>query len=483
MKVNLTRFSVIFTFVCLVFATVISPSSWAGDAEIFITKLKKHHQHAPPLEVFALNYHYLGGSDPYQSWDYQSPDRYMALRMVEIDLVKKHFVENDIHHFPDGVTANRVQFQNDNESFFYDKNGLALGKGLIKQSMESFDEIKGHIFMNIDFLAIKPLLNEINVAASIKFFLNKVSNEVTLTHTVPEGSITEYVFNKSTMNLQSINNKSQNKVYIYDDYQTSNGITFARSILKYYDGATNPSFIHRIDQLHILEKIDPARLKVPKEFGPIIPKKDNRLISQNLAPNLFLVTDSSTVRNCLFKINGDDITVFGGAVSVKLAEQTINLIERQFPNKRISAIHVTHPHSDHIEGLTAYAKRGIVIRADEYTIAGIKDYPYFSTDVNTFKFQTIEHGQLLNGTRFYVLESTRAKRQSFVHFEDKGIIFQSDFLFVASDNTIAKVVPNFTKTFIDFIRNNKLKFTRIIGHHRNNNISVAVMNKIYNAIR
>jgi hypothetical protein len=478
MNVNLTRYFLAFT--CITLFTLTPLISSAADAESFIDKLKMHYQNAPKLKVFSLNYHYLGAS-PYQGWDYQLPERYMALRMVEIDLVKKHFVENDIHHFPDGMTFNRVQFQNDKESLFYDKNGLTLGKRIIKQSMNSFEEIKGHIFMNVDFLAVKPLLEELNIAVTIKLNHDEASDKVTLTHSITDDNIIDYVFNARSLNLLSINNKSQQKIYIYDDYQTTRGITFARSIVKYYGGVTTPSFIHRIDQLNILEEIDATRFQVPKEFGPIIPESDSTLVSKEIAPNLYLVNDAAAWRTSLFKVNGDEITIFGAAVSVELAEKTIKLIRDQFPNKSISAVYVTHPHSDHIDGLPAYAKQGISILADAYSIAAIKAYPPFAKDIATFNFHAIEHNQTIDDAQFYVLENTHAKRQSFVHFKDRGIIYQADFLDAAFDNTTAKIVPNYTKTFIDFVRNRELKFNRIVGHHRNSNISPALVNKIYNA--
>ena len=43
--------------------------------------------------------------------------------------------------------------------------------------------------------------------------------------------------------------------------------------------------------------------------------------------------------------------------------------------------------------------------------------------LGAFKFQTIADGELIDGVRFYVLENSRAKRQSFAYFEDKGIIY------------------------------------------------------------
>jgi len=481
MKVNLARYALTFAYITLF--TITMPTTWAGEAEDFVAKLKTHYQQAPPLKVFALNYHYLGGADPYKSWDYQAPDRYLAIRMVELDLINNHFVENDIHHFYDGRTFNRTQFQNDNESLFYDKNGISLGKRIRKQGMDSFEQIKGFIFLNVDFLAVTALLEESNIAKNITIQHDKISGKTCLTHTISADNVIDYVFNNNPLKLAKINNKSKDKIYVYDDYQTTNGITFARSIVKYYGGVTRPSFIHRIDQLHIIDKIDPARFQVPKEFGPIIPPRDNTLLSKEIAPNLHLVTNSAASRNVLFKVSGDEIMVFGASANTELAEQTIKLILAQFPNKKISAVYVTHPHSNHIKGLPAYAKRGIKILAEDYSIEAIKAYPPFADDIETFKFQAIEHEQIIAGAHFYVLENSHAKRQSFVHFKDSGIIYQADFLAVAFDNTIAKVMPNYSKTFIDFVRSEQLNISRIVGSQRNNNISVEVMNKIYQANR
>jgi glyoxylase-like metal-dependent hydrolase (beta-lactamase superfamily II) len=483
MTFNPIRNSLISTFACLILLSTIifTATVRAESATDFIFKLRAHYQKAPKLEVFALNYHYLGRENPYQTWDYQSPVRYMALRLVEVDLKKKHFAENDIHHFSGGLTVNRVQFHNDKESVFYDKNGLSLGRSIINQGLDTFEEFKAQNFMNLDFLAVKPLLGEVNIATTIRLHQDKASEKTTLTHTVSDNNIIEYVFGENPLQLLSINNISLRKVYLYDDYQTTNGITFARSILKYYDGVTKPSFVHRIDQLHILDEIEPARFLVPKEFGPIITDSDRTLVSKEIAPALYLVTNAATSLNNLFKVDGDEITVFGGAVSPQRAEETINLILSQFPKHKINAIYVTHPHGDHIAGLLTYAKRGISIQADAYSIAAIKDYPPFADDIAQFKFKTIEHNQVIDNVQFYVLENSHSKRQSFAYFNDSGIVFQADFLRIAFDNTIPKVIPNYTTTFIDFVRSKELKINRIVSYHRNNNISLETMNKTYQA--
>jgi hypothetical protein len=235
----------------------------------------------------------------------------------------------------------------------------------------------------------------------------------------------------------SVNKKSQQAIYVYDDYQTTIGLTFARSVHSYYDGATEPAYIKFIEQFEIIDEVDPVKLQLPQGYGPVIPKSDGVLVSEELAKDLCLVTDSSAWRNSLFKVNGNEIMLFGASGYPELAEKTIKLIHKKFPKKKITSVYVTHPHGYEIDGLNVYADKGIEILADEYSIAAIKAYPSFTDNIKRFKFLTIEHEQIIDGTHFYVLENMHSKRQGFAHFKNSEIIFQSQFLNIAFDNTIA----------------------------------------------
>jgi len=458
-------------------------SASEGEPEDFIAKLKTHYQKTLPIKAFSLNYHFLNKQyRTHDYWDYQAPDRVMSVRMVEVDMVKKQFYDNDILYSSSGRLNNFVQFQNDKESFSYERNGSYKGKRILNKGMGNFDRFISHNIMNVDFLAVRPLLEENNVEGSITLHQDSKSGTTTLTHKTSDNNVIEYEFSKNPLQLISINKKTQRAIYVYDDYQTTRGFTFARSIHSYHNGATEPAYIKFIDQFNIIESVDHAKIQVPEGYGPIIPDRDGTVVSKEVATDLYLVTYSSGFLNSLFKVNGDEIMVFGASGYPDLAEETIKLIGEQFPSKKITSVYVTHPHSQQIGGLQTFAKRGIVIHADEYSIAAIKAYPSFADDINTFKFQTIEHEQVMDGAHFYVLENMHSKRQSFVYFKDSGIIFQAHFLHIAFDNTIAKVIPNYTRTFIDFIRSKQLKVNRIVATKNNNNISVEVMNETYDAI-
>jgi len=483
MKVNLAGYLKAIAFISVAITSITAPTTWAGETEDFIAKLKRHYHKTQLITSFSMthNYLYLGSNASYRSWDFKAPSRYTAFKVTEFDLEKEHYFENVIHNYSGGRKLDEVHFQNDTDSFRYAKNGLPYGKRIVRQEMDDYEDFKNLILMNVDFFAVRPLLEEINTTTAIELQQDKISGKTTLIHKNADDKVVEYVFGGSPLRLLSLNNKSTRRFYFYDDYQASNGITFARSIVQYTNGAKTPTFIKHIGSLNIIKRIEPGKLEIPKGYGPIIPKQDRSLVSSEIAENLYLVNDSLAWRNNLFKVNGDEIMVFGAPVNTELAEQNIQLIQRKFPTKKISSVYVTHPHSDHIAGLPAYAKRGIIIRADAYSIEAIKAYPPFADNIATFKFQTIEHDQILDGVHFYVLENTHSKLQSFVHFKDSEIIYQADFLEVAFDNTIANELPSYTKTFINFVRSKQLKFSRIVGHHNNNNISVEIMNKAYDA--
>lgn len=457
--------------------------SVVSDSEAFLNKLKSHYESTRSIKKFSLNYHFL--NKQYRSenyWDYNVPNRVLSVRMVEVDMEKKHFYDNDILYTQGGQILDRAQFQNDTHSYYYERNGNHLGKRYYNQGLGNFDRFMSYNIMNIDFLAIRPLLDEENVKEKVMLRAGKQPNTIIATHSNKADQVIDYEFSESSLQLLSLHNVTREALYIYGDYQTTRGLTFARSVNKYYNGSTVPAYISFNDKFELIDEVDVSKLKLPEGYGPEIQRGDGVLTSTQIAENLYLVTDSAAWRNSLFKVSGEHITVFGGSGSPSLATKTIELIKSQFPHKRINRIHVTHPQQADMSGLLPYAELGAEIIADEYTVSVIKEHPKFANDIGKFKFRTIKNAQRIDGVDFYVLESLHAKRQSFVHFKDSGILFQADFLQIALDNTIPKVIPTYTRTFVDFIRAEKLNISRIVGNYRNNNISVEVMNKAYDAL-
>lgn len=425
----------------------------------------------------------MGRSDPYQSWDFKAPTRYKAFKVTDIDLNNQQYYQNVVHHYTGGLYFDEIHFQNNEESLRYERNGISLGKSVIEQSMNSFNRYKNLTLMNLDFFAVRPLINEKDINQKIEFEQDKNFKTVTLTHQPSEKATMEYVFHTDPLRLVSINNKRRKRIYLYDDYRQNNGILFAHSLIKKYNGDTIPSFITRIEKFEVIEQIEAEKLTLPNGYYRANVKKSSELTVTSIAPNIFLATDGKALNNILLKVKDKDkdkeITVFGIPRSSKASEVLINTIKQRFADKSISAVFVTHPYSDHISGLMPLVEEGAKIYADAYTTKAIKAFPRFRESIEKFKFEAITNRQLIDDVRFYVLENTRSKRQSFAYFEQAGVIYQSDFLEVALDNTIANLLPSYSKQFIEFVKNEQLKVNRIVGYHRNNDISPEVMNKAY----
>ena len=134
---------------CVLFFVFLSAITWApvltaAEKNDFITRVNEHYKNTLDINIFALSHHYLNKpSRGSNYWDAEMPNRLMSYRRVEIDLAKKHFYDNDVHYFAGGRLIDRVQFQNDTQSYFYERNGSTLGKRAIKQSMNRFDGAMG----------------------------------------------------------------------------------------------------------------------------------------------------------------------------------------------------------------------------------------------------------------------------------------------------------------------------------------------------
>ncbi len=462
-----------------IFFLAITKLAYANEATLFINTLKTHYQNTSSIKAFSLTHSYLGRSNPFQSWDFQAPTRYKAFKITDIDINKQHYYQNVVHHFTGGLYFDEVHFQNSKESLRYERNGISLGKNVIEQSMNSFNRYKNLTLMNLDFFAIRPLIIESNIEDKIEFQQSSSSGQVTLIHRPSEKTTMEYIFNTEPLQLVKINNIHRKRIYLYDDYRYSNGYYFAHSLVKEYNGESIPSFITRIEKFEEIDRIESEKLMLPSGYSKFESGKSSALTTTSIAKSLYLVTDASAVRNILFRVNNNGITVFGAPSDSKSSNQIIDAVKQQFPDKEITAVFVTHPYSDHISGLLPYVEQGAKIYADAYTAKAIKAFPRFVDVIKKFNFEIITNGQVIDDVRFYVLENARSKRQSFAYFEQDGIIFQTDFLEVALDNTIAKILPSYSKRFIEFVRSEELKVNRIVGYHRNNNISQEVMNRSY----
>jgi hypothetical protein len=329
----------------------------------------------------------------------------------------------------------------------------------------------------LSFEQVAILLSNHKMGKQLKIEVGKMF--VKLTQTVSEKITNTYTFETSSLKLKTLQSTEDNSVVEYKNYVSENNIEYAKKLDVYRSNKL--SGVVLVKNFKRTMGISPSKFMVPTGYNePKEVTKSESKISK-IANNLYIINAARNSRFILLKVIKNDIMVFGAPFDDALSEKVISLIEKKFPMKTIQSVFVSHPHNDHIGGLNAYAKKGVTILADDYTIDAIKHFPAFSKTNKSFKFKTLTNKKTINGVRFYVLKNNHSLKQSFAYFKDTQVIYEGDFLEIPADNSIATHLSNVEKQFIEFVRKEKLKIKRIVQHHRNPNVSVATMNAYYKA--
>ncbi|MEX0298939.1 MAG: MBL fold metallo-hydrolase [Kordiimonas sp.] len=450
----------------------------ASEELDFLKAVQKRYEASKSFQKYAIHYSYAF-ERAYQAYDFREPIAGHTVMTAEVDMANQRYFDQATTNWPGGFVFDFIEFSNDTEAMQYDVNGLINGKRVRRLGTDAYENTANYHNAKVDFLAVLPLLSDNLDNNSIEVTADKQSGQKKITHTRPEGS-TIYTFTNNPIDLVSIYQSENHTRVEYNQYVTRGNVRFA-TVLKQVNTETNLQGTFDIAQVREITNISAEKLSLPAGYGPVIERVDRTLFSTEIAPDLYLVTDASAGRNILFKVVTEGIRVFGAPISDKLSEETIALISKQFPNKQILSVYVTHPHHDHIGGLTAYAKRGIPILVDDYSIEAIKAYPKFQKDIGLFTFKAFSHEEKIDGAEFHILENSHAKGQSFVYFPDSQIIYEGDFLEIPYDNSTADHMPEVSKGFTEYIYATEIPVQRIVGHHRNNNISVETMNALYEA--
>ena len=463
---------------------VTSLSSWGQKitTKNIIDKLNEKYKFTAGVKKYAITYKFTF-LNPFQSYDYKHPgakNTGFGIYTIEVDKEKKEYFTHDKRQFPGNFIFEIKHFKNSKVAFSYDVNKVLFGKNLSKNTRYTYENQSKRAGETLSFEQVANLLSGHKMGDDLKIEFNNSNNVAVITHTNNKKITNTYTFDISTLRLKTLESTEDNSIVHYKDYVISNNLEYAKKLDVYKSNKL--SGVLTIKDFKTTKGIAPSRFTVPKEYVLSMKKKKKESQITKIANNIYIINTNNNSRFVLLKIIGENIMVFGApGPADKSSEKTIKLIEEKFPMKTIQSVFVSHPHNDHIEGLNAYAKKGVTILADDYTIDGIKHFPAFSKTIKTFKFKTLTNKQTINGVRFYVLKNKHSLKQSFVYFTNDQIIYEGDFLEIPADNSIATHLSDVEKQFIEFVRKEKLKIKRIVQHHRNPNVSVATMNAYYKA--
>lgn len=458
-------------------ALVLTPSSHAAEVDPtpFLEKLRAHYKHAANFKKYELKYHFSFKA-PYQSFDYKKPDSSYAERIAEINMEAKQYHIYTGYRFLGGYSIAYNSFQTGDISRQYNIEGVMMGKRIADLGAGSYERIKSQNNSHIDFLAVTPLLSSTEqdkVIASRE----PETGHINVSHTNADGKETRYSFSQNPIRLVSVADPARGEKSIFVNYVTKGGITYASQSNEYENGDLVGHFY--IDDLKAISGIDPDKFKIPTGYDTVPYEADPALTAEKLSEGTYVLSDAVASRNILVKKGTAGVTVFGAPDGEELSEKVIAFTQQTFPGTPITAVFVSHAHSDHISGLPTYTTLGATILADAYTIEAIKHFTPFKENIEGFKFQTISHREQMRDIRFYVPNNPHVKGQGFVYFNDMKLIYQGDYLVIPADGTIPSHLSDVERGFIDFVRSEGLNINRIIGNHHNSNITLDMMNTYY----
>ena len=440
-----------------------------------IKKIKQRYAQSMTIEKMAMKFDETFNIAT-QSYDFRNPVPTIKTRFSELDFTNRFYTEDDKITWPGGFVFHLRDFQNAQHSYLYDVNGVVNGKRVKNLGLKSFDDIASRSNNIVDFLAVKNFLKPSNII-DYKMEIKSRNNQVVFTLKDLD-DIKVYHFSMVDALLMSVQDKES--TWHYSQRKMTKGIAFSSHVDRLRTVGTKREY--DIEFIKPIVGVTKAKQRLPQGYDIFIPtknKKNTALFSQQIANNIFLVTSELAERNILFKVSGNSISVFGAPLRDKFSNEVIDIIKQKFPMKKIDYVYVTHAHNDHIGGLQAYVNIGAKVLADAYTIDAIKHYKRFSNSIHKFEFKEIKPNELFKGIRFYLPKNSHSKGQSFAYFEAEKLIYEGDFLEIPFDNTIATYLSDVERQFIEFINKQEIDYNRIVGHHRNNNISPSVVKAYY----
>lgn len=392
----------------------------------------------------------------------------------KFDFVAGQFYLHQVHHYPGNYIFNDKIVHQQGKTVLYDVNGFTKGKQLEYLDYDKSD-FQEDLYSELDIFSAHQFLSSLTPKHST---IEKSGNQLKITVNKPEQDKVTYTFTRMPIALSKIVNHSSNERTEFSNIQNHNGIAVASTVRHYRKGELKAKV--EITDIKRIMSIKTDVLAIPKGYGPFVDSTRKPLEWVPLADNLYLINHVAGNRHVLVKQDMQGLTVFGIPRSTDTSKQVHNLIKQQLPSQEINRVYVTHGHSDHMGGAAYYGNLGITIMADKHSIRALKAFPRFIKDAKKWKFKTLSHGQTVNDVTFYAPKNSHSEGQSFAYFPQSKIIYQGDFLEIPADNSLPSHMADVEREFIEFLYQEQIPYQRIVGHHRNNNMTPAVVNAYYN---
>ena len=259
--------------------------------------------------------------------------------------------------------------------------------------------------------------------------------------------------------------------YIFDDYDTVDGIAVNRKFTLRLNGDVNLE--REILSVAVNEPID-AHTQVDEALVSIPAVTPDPLARQEIADGVWLIGGSGTY--AMFVDMGDYIFAAGGTAGIP---QRIDLLREVVGDKEIRYAMMSHHHFDHVLGVTAYEDEGATLIA---ATAHERIMRNAASDGESLKLKTVDGKMKLKGERrvdiIDIGPTAHSEHLLVAWLPAERILFEADHFSLPQAGPVPPAASS-TKTFAAALERLGLDVERIVSAHSSR---VATMDDLATAL-
>lgn len=246
--------------------------------------------------------------------------------------------------------------------------------------------------------------------------------------------------------------------YRFDDYVEKNGVIYNQSFTLLLNGDVNLE--RDIRSVKVNESLEPL-LDVPTTLVAIPEQQPDPLSRQELSEGVWLIGGNGTY--AMFVDMGDYIFAAGGAAGIP---DRIDSLREVVGDKPVRYGMLTHHHSDHVLGVTAYEEEGatlIAAKAHERVARNAAE------DGENLKIKLVEDNMVLeaNDRRVEIIDigpTAHTEHLLVAWLPEEGILFEADHFAMPQAGPVPPAVTS-TKSFARALAARGLEVQHFVSAH------------------
>lgn len=246
--------------------------------------------------------------------------------------------------------------------------------------------------------------------------------------------------------------------YRFTEYEPVAGIPFNQRFQLYLNGDLNTDW--RISRTLVNEPLGDM-VQVPAGIDRLEPQGPDEFSTQRLADGVYLIGGSGTY--ALFVEMADEVVAVGGTAGIP---DRIAALREHIPDKPINFGVLTHHHSDHILGVSAYEAEGatVVTVADNETV--VRDA---AADGDSLKLEFVDGMRVFEsgGQRLEIHDvgpTPHVEHMLVAWLPEHGILFEADHFGIPRTGPVPPAVAN-TLALAEAIERKGFDVRQMVGAH------------------